>query len=129
MELSPVQIRVRPFTLIDHFLKAAEETELQTLSKQVLNQTVTGTGENLLVFYQNTSGRIEVYESEKSLDNLLNPFRDLPDYVLGVNPSYNQSKSYFGVEENELETITGRLYSGIQDEKDAYMKIVGDLET
>jgi hypothetical protein len=129
MELSPVQIRVRPFTLIDHFLKAAEGTELQTLSKQVLNQTVTGTGENLLVFYQNTSGRIEVYDSEKSLDNLLNPFRDLPDYVLGVKPSYNQSKSYFGVEENELETITGRLYSGIQDEKDAYMKIVGDLET
>ncbi|MFB6116553.1 MAG: hypothetical protein ABEK10_03490 [Candidatus Nanosalina sp.] len=114
--------------MIASFLEAAEEVDLQVLNSRVLEETVDGSRENLLVLYEAGEGSIEVYETQKTLEELLHPFRDPPKYILGVDPSYQDSKSYLGVEEGDLDEITGCLYRKVWREKDAYMKILQDFE-
>ncbi|WP_414837914.1 hypothetical protein ACK3SF_00725 [Candidatus Nanosalina sp. VS9-1] len=112
--------------MIQSFLSAADKTDIQVLSESDLEQARRrGDFERPLFFYE-TDSRVEVYESNPRLGEILHPFNSTHDYFLRVDPSYTH-EAYFSATEQDLKEITDTLSSIVENSDEAYMKIVQDF--
>ncbi len=112
--------------MISHFLQSVDERSLQSVTEKTLNSTARDS--KPLLFYENSSGKIEVYRNSSDFEDLVHPFRKRSDYVIGVNPSYHDSESYFGMAEEDIEELANELYDRVHSDDDAYMKILQDFQ-
>jgi transcriptional/translational regulatory protein YebC/TACO1 len=113
--------------LISHFLESVDERDLQSVTQETLSRTARSN--KPVLFYESSSGRIEIYENPPSFEDVVHPLRNRSDYVIGVKPSYMSSESYFGMDKSDLEELTEQLYDRVHSDNDAYMKVLQDLES
>jgi len=112
--------------LISHFLESVDERDLQSVTRETLSRTARNS--KPLLFYEGSSGRIEIYENPPNFEDVVHPLRNRSDYVIGIKPSYKSSESYFGMKESDLEELAEQLTDRVHSDNDAYMKILQDLE-